>query len=92
MVRKETDRKNEIAAAVNATNPLSVASIETLVETLDGLDRFTHADSLLLVDRQLQVRQIVPTSADVATVAGLDKYTIHDFQNRIAALSKSRVE
>jgi hypothetical protein len=39
VVRKETDRKNEIAAAVNATNPLSVASIEALVETLDGLDR-----------------------------------------------------
>ena len=55
-------------------------------------DRFTHSYSLLLVDRQLRVRPIVPTPADVATVAALDKYSIHDFQKRFTALSKSRRE
>src|SRR5262245_10945240 len=55
-------------------------------------DRFTHSYSLLLVDRQLRVCPIVPTPADVATVAALDKYSIHDFQKRFTALSKSRRE
>jgi len=55
-------------------------------------DRFTHSYALLLVDRQLRVRPIVPTPADVATVAALDKYSIHDFQKRFTALSKSRRE
>lgn len=52
-------------------------------------DRFTHAYSLLLVDRHLRVRPIVLASEDVATVASLDKYSIHDFQKRFTALSKS---
>jgi hypothetical protein len=56
----------------------------------DPSDRFTHAYSLLLVDRHLRVRPVVPTSEDVATVASLDKYSIHDFQKRFTALSKSR--
>ena len=58
----------------------------------DSSDRLTHTYSLLLVDRQLRVRPIVPTSADVATVASLDTYSIHDFQKRFTALSKSRGE
>ena len=58
----------------------------------DPSDRFTHAYSLLLVDRQLRVRPIVPTPADVATVAGMDEYSIHDFQKRFTALSQSRGE
>jgi hypothetical protein len=58
----------------------------------DPSDRFTHTYSLLLVDRQLRVRPVVPMSADVATVASLDKYSIHDFQKRFTALSKSRGE
>ena len=56
----------------------------------DPGDRFTHAYSLLLVDRHLQVRPVVLASDDVATVANLDEYSIHDFQKRFAALSKSR--
>jgi hypothetical protein len=56
----------------------------------DPGDRFTHAYSLLLIDRQLRVRPIVPTPADVATVAGMDEYSIHDFQKRFTALSQSR--
>lgn len=58
----------------------------------DPSDRFTHTYSLLLVDRQLRVRPIVPTSADVATVSSLDKYSIHNFQKRFTVLSKSRGE
>jgi hypothetical protein len=55
----------------------------------DPSDRFTHAYSLLLVDRHLRVRPVVLASEDVATVASLDKYSIHDFQKRLMALSKS---
>jgi hypothetical protein len=52
-------------------------------------DRFTHAYSLMLVDKHLRVRPVVPASDDVATVARLDEYSIHDFQKRLTALSKS---
>jgi len=45
---------------------------------------------LRLVDRPLRVRPVVLTPDDVATVAYLDEYSIHDFQKRFAALSKSR--
>jgi hypothetical protein len=55
-------------------------------------DRFTHAYSLLLVDRHLRVRPVVLASEDVATVATLDKYSVHDFQKRFTALSKSSGE
>jgi hypothetical protein len=51
-------------------------------------DRFTHAYSLLLVDRHLRVRPLGPASDDVVTVASLDKYSIHDFQKRFAALRR----
>ena len=37
--QKAEDQKRQVADAVNATDPLSVASVETLVETLDGLGR-----------------------------------------------------
>jgi hypothetical protein len=55
----------------------------------DPGDRFTHAYSLLLVDRHLRVNPVVPTSADVATVASLDEYSKHNFQKRFKALAKS---
>jgi hypothetical protein len=51
-------------------------------------ERFTHAYSLMLVDRHLRVRPVVPASDDVAMVASLDEYSIHDFQKRFTALSK----
>lgn len=53
-------------------------------------DRFTHTYSLLLIDRNLRVRSVVPASEDIATVAGLDRYSRHDFQKRLAALSQLR--
>jgi hypothetical protein len=55
----------------------------------DPSDRFTHSYSLLLVDRDLRARAVVLASEDVVTVASLDKYSIHDFRKRFAALSKS---
>jgi hypothetical protein len=55
----------------------------------DSEDRFSHAYSVLSVNRHLQVTHVVPTSKDFRIVEGLGEHMRYDFCNRFRALKIS---
>jgi hypothetical protein len=51
-------------------------------------DKFSHSYSLLLVDRTVRARRVIPTPDDLAIISGLDKYSRYDFHKRFRALDR----
>ena len=51
--------------------------------------RFSYSYSVLLVDRDLQVRRVVPTQSDFQTVESIGERSRYEFSDRLLAINRS---